>query len=57
MKNYRKLPHRDCCFYCNSYDWNMNFDMYKCNYPGVSPNVEIEPDGICDNFDDEIRGN
>jgi hypothetical protein len=64
MKNYKVLK-VDCCYTCN---WSELFDDVKgydwCKHPdakkimnNLTGSGEIEPIGICDNFDDEIRGN
>jgi hypothetical protein len=57
MKNYRKLPYRDCCYYCNWFRQETLIDI--CVHPSLKfkDQNEVEVDGICDYFDDEIRGN
>ena len=56
MINY-KLQVMDCCYQCN---YGMFYDEITgyewCRHPD-NKGKEIEPIGVCDNYDDEIRGN
>lgn len=59
MKNYKLTPYKDCCYHCNYFvDYDPKYDNPYCKcQDDKSRIVFVSPLGICDDFDDEIRGN